>query len=181
MSREPHNYHTVFNDKWWHWSFDIIMTHFVISHWNYDHRHTSLWQEVTVQVKSSLSKAYCRWDNQCVLTWTVGGGKTNTPYSSSWEREGNLEKAKVSCCAVGLFTGSSFFSLEISFTSWRRLTEADNFHFFCSSTFCAGSWDTKLHNRGGWVSLGQVDVELPVVVRPLHVLPLYQTLKRDRW
>ena len=28
--------------------------------------------------------------------------------------------------------------------------------------------------------LGQVDVQLPVVVRPLHVLPLYQTLKYPR-
>ena len=61
------------------------------------------------------------------------------------EREGNIEKAKVSC-AEGLFTGSFLFTEKYLFTSLYT-SAAGNFHF-CCGTFCAGSRDTKLH-RGG--------------------------------
>ena len=86
------------------------------------------------------------------------------------EREGNIEKAKVSC-AEGLFTGSFLFTEKYLFTS-RHL---------CGGQFSLSALGLETLNcieEGGRFSLGQVDVQLPVVVRPLHVLPLYQALEK---
>ena len=150
------------------------MTHIVISHWNYDHRcHTSLWHEVISQV--IVSTAYCQWDNICTLTWTDGGAKL-IHHSSSWEQEGNLEKAKLWVVLLKVCSlGACSFTGKYLFTS-RRLSGRRQFSLSLRHIL---RWVTETLNciEEVGVSLGQVDVQLPVVVRPLHVLPLYQTLK----
>ena len=92
------------------------------------------------------------------------------------EREGNIEKAKVSC-AEGLFTGSFLFTEKYLFTSLTTPLRRAIFTFAAAHS-ALGLETLNCIEEGGRFSLGQVDVQLPVVVRPLHVLPLYQALEK---